>query len=92
MCVVLNRKANAFAPACVVRVHPACAFSPFQNKGQFEEIYTQFQETAREVDAFLCACINALFVRRMKTQEALMLLSRWSFSPAKMWSSVSNVT
>ena len=40
-------------------------------------MYTEFLMTSQELEKFLSAYLNAIFTRRMKTREALELMTRY---------------
>ena len=48
-----------------------------QDKERFEDMYTEFLMTSQELEKFLSAYLNAIFTRRMKTREALELMTRY---------------
>jgi len=48
-----------------------------QDKDHFEEVYKSFQVIASDVERFLAAYLHAIFIRKMKTQEALSLITKY---------------
>jgi hypothetical protein len=47
-----------------------------QDKELFAEIYQDFTTSVREMEDFITAYIRIVFMRRMKIQEALDLITR----------------
>lgn len=48
----------------------------FQDQDRFEDIYTNFLKTVQDMEKFLSAYLNAIFVRKMKTNEALDMIAK----------------
>ncbi|XP_025098007.1 LOW QUALITY PROTEIN: dynein gamma chain, flagellar outer arm-like [Pomacea canaliculata] len=49
-----------------------------KDKNRFDEHYSAFQGKAQELEAFLAAYLHAVFVRRMKTQIALDIITKFA--------------
>ncbi|XP_013393403.1 dynein gamma chain, flagellar outer arm-like [Lingula anatina] len=52
--------------------------SPTMDKDKFEETYTGFLLTVQDLEKFLGAYLNAVFMRKMKTQEGLQVITRFT--------------
>ena len=48
----------------------------FQSGQTFDDHFDSFITTVRDLENFVCAYLNALFMRKMKTSEALMFMNR----------------
>ena len=51
-----------------------------QDQERFDEIYSSFLKTVQELERILAAYLNAIFARKMKTNEALDLISKYVFT------------
>ena len=48
-----------------------------KDKERFDEFYNGFLSTVHDLEQFLGAYLNAIFARKMKTQEALQMMTKW---------------
>ncbi|XP_076466964.1 uncharacterized protein LOC143298129 [Babylonia areolata] len=48
-----------------------------KDKARFEHHYTAFQDVVQELEAFLAAYLHAIFVRKMKTQHGLDVITKF---------------
>ena len=47
-----------------------------KEKEKFGETYEEFLNTVQQIEMYLCAYLQAVFLRRMKTHEALDVITR----------------
>ncbi|XP_071954985.1 uncharacterized protein [Antedon mediterranea] len=49
-----------------------------KEKDRYSEVYLEFQATVQQIEAYMCAYLHAVFLRKMKTHQSLDILTRFS--------------